>query len=101
MERIVVNIDSRGVRVFGVMGEDRELILEKQIDFAGNYNPSRGLHFNDEEALIRLLERVSANYFNKRIEANVSGVFVKLERRFFEELKREAFKRSKIELQLV
>lgn len=100
MERILVNINSGGVCVLGVRGEEEQIILERQIDFIGNFHPSRGLHFNDEEALIRLLERISANYFDKRIEAKASGIFEKLDRRFFEELKREAFKRSKIELQL-
>ena len=101
MERIVVLVDSAGVKVLSVNGENHELLLEKQIDFLGNYNASRGLHFNDEEALIRLLERISANYFNKKVEARASGIFEKLDRRFFEALKKEAFKRSRIELQLV
>ncbi len=100
MERIVVNISNGGVSVLGVREGEEQVILEKSIDFVGNFHPSRGLHFNDEEALIRLLERISANYFDKRIEAKASGIFEKLDRRFFEELKREAFKRSKIELQL-
>lgn len=100
MRKILVNIFANSVKVFELTGKDRRLILEKDIPFQENYCPERGLNFNDEEALIRLLERMSVNFLDCKIEVKVDDFFLDIEKRHLEELFSEIKKRARVDLKL-
>ncbi|MFA7253717.1 MAG: hypothetical protein WC107_04115 [Patescibacteria group bacterium] len=101
MKRIRVLVDSSGAEVYRVEGQNNIKILEKEIDFAGNYTKSRGLNFNDEEALVRFLERLVANYFDYSVEAYAGGIFSELGDHEIGDLLKEVKKRARIELVVV
>lgn len=96
MKKVIVEIDSDGVKIYRVEGFKKFLEFEKKIDFLSNYKPEGGLHFNDEEALIRVMERASVNYFNYKIEAVAGGVFAEMPRGYFNEINNEVIRRSRI-----
>lgn len=101
MNKVFVDVDSKTVKVYRYEDDKIDLVLEKDIDFLGNFDPIRGLHFNDEEALVRLLERVAANYFAYKIELFARGIFSELKPEFLDPLKSEILKRAKMEMQIV
>ena len=101
MNRVFVDVDSKSVKIYKYENGKIDLALEKEIDFLGNFDPIRGLHFNDEEALVRLLERVAANYFAFKIELFARGIFTELKPELLEPLKAEVLKRAKMEMQIV
>lgn len=98
MKKILVKIGPDGVEVYKENETNRELIIQKEIAFSDNFNEIRGLNFNDEEALVRLLERVSANYFDCKIEAEASEFFRHIKPSFLVDLKKEIKRRAKIEI---
>lgn len=100
MRKILVNINSDSVKVYEQNGDIKRLILEKKIFFKDNYSIDRGLNFNDEEALVRLLERVSVNFLNCRIEARIGGFFSEIDERHLKDLFQEVKKRARMDLQL-
>jgi len=101
MKKVIVDIGSSTVKVYKYEGQKLELVLSKSFHFKEHYTPERGLHFNDEEGLIRLLERVNANYFNYQIEAVATGVFRKLSQEQLQGLQSESRKRAKIEIKII
>jgi len=100
MRKILIDIDSSSVKVYELLAEEKKLILEKKIFFEDNYRPERGLSFNDEEALVRLLERVSVNFLNCKIEAQAKGIFLTIESKYLNELVSEIKKRARVDLML-
>ncbi|MCX6808455.1 MAG: hypothetical protein NTW50_02200 [Candidatus Berkelbacteria bacterium] len=101
MKKVIVEIGSSVVRVHKYEDDQSELVLEKEFQFKKNYSPNRGLNFNDEEGLIRLLERVNANYFNYSVEAFATGIFRELSDDQLKELQSESRKRAKIEILII
>ncbi len=100
MKKVLVDVHSRGVDVYSGDESKISLLLHKEIFFKENSHVERGLHFNDEEALVRLMERLAANYFDCKIEAYAREIFKMLPKNYFDELQAEIYKRSKINLML-
>lgn len=99
--KVFVEVGSSAVSVFRVTHGEKELILEKKIPFAQNLQEGNILRFNEEEALVRILERISANYFNCQIEAVGTEIICDLDKTYLEALKREIYRRAKIELEII
>lgn len=101
MKKIFVDISSNTVKVYKFEDGKLELVISKQFGFRQNFSKQRGLNFNDEEGLVRLLERVNANYFTYQIEVYARGIFRDLSQEQFSELHREAQKRAKADVVIV
>jgi hypothetical protein len=100
MRKVLVDIHSYGVDVYSSENSKIVLLLKKEIPFLENYKVDRGFHFNDEESLVRLMERLATNYFDCKVEAYAREIFEELPRNYFDEIASEVYKRSKIEIKL-
>jgi hypothetical protein len=101
MKKVIVDIGSSTVKVYKFEDGKSEIVIQKSFNFKDNYSQRMGLHFNDEEGLVRFLERVNANYFNYSIEAYATGIFRQLSAAQLGELQLESRKRAKIEIKIL
>jgi hypothetical protein len=101
MSRIIVDIDSSCVKVYEILESKAQLLLTRSFSFKQNFRLDRGIHFNDEEALVRFLERVNANYLAGEIEAYARGIFQELNESQLSDLKDQLRKRARTTLKVL